>query len=63
MVCGCGKIMEVGRLGVLVKFDLSQPYFKRGDEMVCPDCGAKVIGSFGAAYADESRDPDVVATR
>jgi hypothetical protein len=32
--------------------------FRRGDECVCPGCGAVVIAHFGDSYEGETRTPD-----
>ena len=57
MICTkCQVEMEGGiaRMGVTVKFVRKDGsfYFRRGDEVACPECGATVVTSFGESFED-----------
>lgn len=57
MVCAKCQVNMTGgldRIGITVKFLRKDGthYFRRGDEVVCPECGATVVTSFGESFED-----------
>lgn len=72
MICGkCCVQFKDGRMGVIVKIvrtlkrtrgreviEEERAQFHRGDEFVCPTCGAVVVAHMGDGYETEARKPD-----